>query len=113
MRLLADGMIYSLLLIKGLVNKSLSRRVLGLTAFFKERGDGSDPRSRNRAIKAEISLERLAEARGVKLKRHGARPDGPVPLPRRSDPVAGDQPREEPLALPGRVPVGRHGERLG
>ncbi len=33
--------------------------------------DGTSERGRNRALKREISVERLAEARGVELKRHG------------------------------------------
>ena len=42
-----------------------------LTAIFKESGDGTDPRRRNRAVEGGISLERLAEAKGVALKKHG------------------------------------------
>ena len=45
-------------------------------------------------LKQEVSLERLAEARGVKLARHG--PDL-IGLPFRDD--HGDQPEEESLAL--------------
>ena len=64
-------------------------------------------------LKQEVSLERLAEARGVKLTRHGADLLGPVSVPRRSRAVAGHQSEEESVALPGSLPDGRHGDRLG
>jgi hypothetical protein len=40
-------------------------------------------------LKKEISVERLAEARGIKLIRHGSDLAGKSPLPRRSDTVSG------------------------
>ena len=63
-------------------------------------------------LKREVSVERLAEARGIKLTRHG-RTCRAVPVPRRPDAVAGHHSGEEPLALPGRVQRGRDGDRLG
>ena len=64
-------------------------------------------------LKQEVSLERLVEARGIELKRHGADLLGLVPLPRRPRAVAGRQPEEESLALPRGVPGRRLGDRLG
>ena len=64
-------------------------------------------------LKSEISLERLAEAKGVKLKKHGEDLIGPLPVPRRPGAEPGDHAGEEPLALPGGVPGGRDGDRLG
>jgi len=54
--------------------------IFRLTAQIKECGDGLDPGAEIERLKAEISLERLAEARGVKLKRHGADLIGQCPF---------------------------------
>src|SRR5690606_11361479 len=64
-------------------------------------------------LKSQISLERLAEAKGIKLKRHGREPRRSVPVPRRPRAVAGDHTVQEFVALPGRMPGGRNGDRLG
>ena len=58
-------------------------------------------------------MQRLAEARGVELKRHGADLHRAVPVPRGPRALAGHQPEEESVALPGRVPGRRLGDRLG
>ena len=63
-------------------------------------------------LKQEVSLERLAEARGVKLKRHGADLLGLCPFHDDHEPSLVISP-EESLALPRRVPDRRHGDRLG
>ena len=64
-------------------------------------------------LKREIALERLVAARGVQLKRHGARPLGLCPFHDDRTPVARDHARDEPLALPRGVPDGRQRDRLG
>ena len=64
-------------------------------------------------LKAEIAVERLAESMGVVLKRHGADLLGLCPFHDDREPSPGHQPENEPVALPGCVPDGRLGDRLG
>ena len=64
-------------------------------------------------LKQEISLERLAERRGIEAEASRRGPVGPVPVPRRSRALAGHQSEEESVALPGGLPDRRHGHRLG
>ena len=64
-------------------------------------------------LKREISVERLATAKGREAQGARQGPGGPVPLPRRSHAVAGGDAGGEPLALPGGVPGGRLVDRLG
>ena len=44
-------------------------------------------------LNREVSVQRLVEAQGIELKRHGADP-GPVPLPRRPRAVTRGQPKK-------------------
>ena len=64
-------------------------------------------------LKQEVSLERLVKAAGVELTRHGADLIGRCPFHDDRDAVAGRDAGEESVALPGRVPGGRLGDRLG
>ena len=71
------------------------------------------PEAEIERLKSEISLERLVEARGVKLSGTGADLSGCCPFHEDRDAEPGRHAGEEPLALPGRVPGGRDGDRLG
>ena len=89
--------------------------VLVLTGFGREGGIpmARIPKDELERLKREVAVERLAEARGVKLERHGADLLRPVPLPRRPRAEPGDHAEQEPLALPRRLPGRRLGDRLG
>jgi hypothetical protein len=50
-------------------------------------------------LKATVSVQRLADARGVVLTKHGADPARPLSVPRGSHTLTRDHPGEEPLAL--------------
>ena len=63
-------------------------------------------------LKREVSVERLAEARGITQAARGG-PARVVSVPRGPRAVSRDHPAQEPLALPGRLPGGRLGDRLG
>ena len=56
-------------------------------------------------LKNEVKLEKLAQAKGVELKRHGADLIGLCPFHDDREPSLVISPEEEPVALPGRVPV--------
>ena len=64
-------------------------------------------------LKREVSIQRLAEARGIKLhaQRQGA--DRAVPVPRRPQPQPEHRPGEECVALQGRVRRGRRRDPVG
>src|SRR5271170_3575622 len=64
-------------------------------------------------LKKAISVQRLAEARGIKLTRHGAGLGGKCPLPERPKPAPVISPAKKSVALSRRVQRGRHGDRLG
>ena len=64
-------------------------------------------------LKREVSVQRLAEARGVELERHGADLIGLCPFHDDRKPSLVISPEQEPLALPRGVPGGRVGDRLG
>ena len=64
-------------------------------------------------LKREVSIERLAEARGVKLKRHGADLVGLCPFHEDHSPSLVDQPAEKSLELSRRVRERRKRDRLG
>jgi len=57
-------------------------------------------------LKAQVSVERLAEARGVVLKRHGVDLIGCCPFHEDKTPSLVDHAAEEPLALPGACQAG-------
>ena len=63
-------------------------------------------------LKREVSVERIAEAKGIELKRHGENLVGRCPFHDDRTPIAGGHAEQEPLALHGRVPGGRDGDRL-
>lgn len=63
------------------VNQCLTFLMLGLTGFRKRRETMARiPESELARLKREVSVERLAEARGVKLERHGADLHGLCPF---------------------------------
>ena len=63
-------------------------------------------------LKREVSVQRLAEARGIKLTAAGGGPVGLCPFHDDRTPSLVITPAKI-LALPGRVQYGRHGHRLG
>ena len=71
------------------------------------------PEAELERLKAEVSVQRLAEARGVELRRHGADLIGLCPFHEDHEPSLVISPSEEPLALPGGVPGGGIGGGLG
>ena len=64
-------------------------------------------------LKREVSVQRLAEARGVKLTRHGADLIGLCPFHEDHSPSLVISSGEKSVELSRRVPRGRHGDRLG
>lgn len=63
-------------------------------------------------LKTEVSLERLAQARGITLKRHGAELIGLCPFHDDREPSLVISPQKN-LALPRRLPARRQRHRLG
>ena len=66
-----------------------------------------------RRLKREVDLPRLVRRRGVVLKPHGDDLLGLCPFHDDKEPSLVVSPRQEPLALPGRLRRGRLGRRLG
>jgi hypothetical protein len=64
-------------------------------------------------LKSEVSLEKLAAARGVELKRHGADLLGRCPFHDDREPSLVISPKEESVALPRSVQRWRNRYRLG
>ena len=64
-------------------------------------------------LKREVSVERLAEARDIKLHRHGADLLGLCPFHADHSPSLVITPSKESLALSGSMQHGRDGHRLG
>src|SRR3990172_11739961 len=64
-------------------------------------------------LKREVSLERLAEARGIRLQRHGADLLGLCPFHDDHEPSLVITPGKKPLALPRGLPGRGLGDRLG
>jgi len=64
-------------------------------------------------LKAEVSVQRLAEARGVELTRHGADLHGRCPFHDDRTPSLVITPAKEPMALPGSLSGWRYSDRLG
>ena len=52
-------------------------------------------------LKAEVSVQRLAEAQGIKLERHGADLIGLCPFHEDHESVACHHAEQEPVELPG------------
>src|SRR6478609_617401 len=106
-------MIRSILRMCMQINFEARAAAFRLTAICKERRDGADFRSGNRATKERDFA--AAPGRGARRATETARrgPTRPLPLPRRPGAELGDQSGEKSLALPGRVPGGRDGDRLG
>ena len=61
------------------------------------------PEAEVERLKKEISVQRLAEARGIKLTRQRRGPVGLCPFHDDRNAVAGHHSGEESLALPGRL----------
>ena len=59
-------------------------------------------------LKKEVDLAELVARSGVELKKAGRGPGRALPVPRRRHPVAGRDPGQGPVALPGGLP-GRAG----
>ena len=64
-------------------------------------------------LKTDISVQRLAEARGVAFKQHGSDLIGRCPFHDDKTPSLVVTSGQEPVALLGRLPGRRHGDRLG
>ena len=71
------------------------------------------PESEVERLKREVSVQRLAEARGIKLQAAWGGPAGAVPVPRRPQPVAGHHSGKNLWHCLGACDAGRHGDRLG
>src|SRR5256885_173852 len=88
-----------------------------LTAFLADPGwegpDGADPERGDRAVKERDRAGAPGGSARGGARAAGSGPARAVSLPRGQDAVSRDHACEEPLALLGRVPGGRHGDRLG
>ena len=71
------------------------------------------PKHEIERLKAEVSVAAAGGGARDQARTPRSGPDRPVPFSRRSRAVACDHAGEEPVALPGRMPDGRIGDRLG
>src|SRR5690606_28744436 len=96
-----------------LASDAVVEKIFRLTAWYKEGRDGPDPRRRNRAAEERDFAGAARGSDGGEAEEARREPELPGPLPRRPGTVARDHALEEFVALLGRLPDGRHGDRLG